>query len=286
MIKKISLCFLLVGIFNTSLYAEERQKTLIKQNEQQIQLKNLDFKTVMMAFYSKQIRHIVIPELESDKQQYVGANIDGEDAALIYLPPKTYQDQNNETRYLLTVSQVAVNKEDRTIIFCGICAVFTDVFIFEKNSKNQYQLISRTNSESSWSSDGFNYTPYEPESIIKDILQIGPNVKGYVEESFFSKQGYSTTTLMISPFSENPHLKLINVAVISDDNEATGSNETYSSTGKYRFLSSEHDGLYDIEIKYSGTQRADDSDRLKIVPKNEIHVYRYYKSKNEYVRLK
>ena len=64
--------------------------------------------------------------------------------------------------------------------------------------------MSQSQDENSWMNADFNYLPYPTENIVKNIRKIGPRIKGYVEEQAYSRQGYSTSTLYIVPFDENP----------------------------------------------------------------------------------
>lgn len=78
----------------------------------------------------------------------------------------------------------------------------------------------------------------------------------------------------------------LEVAQISNDNEVTGSDKIYNRQADYHFLSTQHNGLYDIEIQYSGTQQIYVEDIAKIIPMNETHVYQYNEKQQKYVRVK
>ena len=66
----------------------------------------------------------------------------------------------------------------------------------------------------------------------------------------------------------------------------TGDEQTYNTQGDYHFLDTEHDGLYDIEIQYSGTKRQYTATSYDIVPVNETHVYHYNEKQQKYIRVK
>ncbi len=282
--KKIVLMASLSVLCATSVLAEPPSVSVPQKQKQAVTLKNLDFKTVMMAFYQHKIRHVVIPELDAEKVQYVGSEADDIDTVLIFYPAEKYTNAANEERYVLTVSEMGVDKGRKEIIYCGACAVQTDVYLFSKTAQGQYQLVSQSVGENSWASSGYNISPYEPKAIVRQLELIGPKVKGYIEEDESGLQGYSITTLSIAPFDERSELKMDQIAEIRADDSATGADDTYAFEGQYRFLNSVHDGLYDIEIKYQGTQRADES--RKIVPMNETRVYHYNAKQQKYIQVK
>lgn len=66
----------------------------------------------------------------------------------------------------------------------------------------------------------------------------------------------------------------------------TGDERTYNTQGDYHFLDTEHGGLYDIEIQYSGTKRQYAAATYDIVPVNETHVYHYNEKQQKYIRVK
>lgn len=258
-----------------------------------IRLKDLNFKTVMMALHQKDLKYINIPVLEQQQLQYVGIqhieNAQGEDTSgvLIFSPVKSYRNAQNELRYLFTITQRAISPyNSQELEFCGNCTSLTTVYIFKKNAEQHYQLLSQSQDENGWLNLDYNYVPYPSEEIIKNIKKIGPKIKGYVEEQEFSRQGYSFTKLYIVPFDENQTLRKLEVAEISNDNEVTGDERTYNTQGDYHFLDTEHGGLYDIEIQYSGTKRQYTATSYDIVPVNETHVYQYNEKQQKYIRVK
>jgi len=262
-------------------------------NKNKIVLKDLDFKTVMKSFYQQQIQYVKIPQLDQSNIQYVGIKnaeythvFDRDDAVIVFSPASAYQNAQNELRYLISTTEVSIDKNNELLNFCGVCATFTKIYLFKKNDLGQFELVSQSQDENSWMNADFNYLPYPTENIVKNIRKIGPRIKGYVEEQAYSRQGYSTSTLYIIPFDENPVMVKLEVAEIGNDNEVTGSDKIYNTQADYRFLSTEHDGLYDIEIHYSGTQQIYVGDIAKIVPINETHVYQYNEKQQKYIRVK
>lgn len=290
MIKKACLTLLILMI-NTISLAQTTNSAISAQSNQAVVLKDLNFKTVMMAFYQKQLKHIVIPELDQEKAEYVGIQsaehtaIRADQAGvLIFSPAEIYHNLKQEKRYLLTITEFGVDADDRSLNFCGACASFTQVFIFKKNDADRFELVSRSDQEEGWMNGDFNFLPYPPKSLTENIRQIGPNVQAYVEEQEYSRQGYSSTTLYIMPLDENLRIIKMKVAEIGHDNEVTGHDQIYNMQGDYQFLNTQHNGLYDIEIKYSGTQQIDDTNgKTIIVPKNTTEIYHYSKKMNQYM---
>lgn len=292
MINKILLVLILISAISPLVIAQPISTQIEKKNNV-IVLKDLDFKTVMMAFYQKDIQYVKIPELEHEKVQYVGiknaseVGIDeNDDAVIVFSPAKTFQNVQNEARYLISTTEILIDKEDARLKFCGVCATFTQFYLFRKNENGKFELISRSLDENGWFKGDFNFQPYPIEDIIKNIRKVGPEIKGYVEEQEYGRQGYSHTKLFITPFDENPKMNKFEVAEIGNDNEVTGSDKIYNTQGDYRFLDTEHDGLYDIEIRYSGTQQIYQDDIAKIVPIHATHVYHYNEAQQKYIRVK
>ncbi len=292
MIKKILLSFILVSAVSPLVIAQPTTSKINKKNNA-IVLKNLDFKTVMMAFYQKDIQYVKIPELEREKLQYVAiknaneVGMDGnDDAVIVFSPAEMFQNAQNEARYLISTTEISIDKENAQLNYCGACATFTRLYLFRKNAFGQFELISQSQSNDGWMNGDFTFQPYPVENIIKNIRKVGPEIKGYVEEQEYSRQGYSQTNLYITPFDENPKMVKFKVAEIGNDNEVTGNEKTYNTQGNFRFLSTEHDGLYDIEIQYSGTKQIYLGDVAKIVPVKETHVYHYNETQQKYVRVK
>ena len=282
-----------VSIKNVEKTTEKTADESVGKTTDKIVVKDLNFKTVMMALHQRDLQYVKIPVLEQQQLQYVGIqnieNAQGEDASgvLIFSPAKTYRNIQNELRYLFTITQRAISPYNPDELeFCGNCASLPTVYIFQKNANQHYELLSQSQDESGWLNLDYSYVPYPSEEIIKNIKKIGPKIKGYMEEQAFSRQGYSFTKLNIVPFDENQTLSKLEVAEISNDNEVTGDERTYNTQGHYRFLKTQHDGLYDIEIQYSGTKRQYTTESYDIVPVNETHVYHYNEKQQKYIRVK
>lgn len=284
-------CFLMCSI-HSSVVAQTNEKMFENHHAKTI-LKDLDFKTVINTFYQKQLQTTKIDQLDQQNISYIGIKnaeytnaLNSDDAVVVFSPARTYRNAQNELRYVFTTTEVSVDKNNHELNFCGACATFTRVYIFKKNASSQFELISQSQDENSWMNADFNYLPYPTSDIVKNIRKVGPQIKAYVEEQEFSRQGYSSTTLYIVPFDEKPYIKKLIVAEIGNDNEVSGSEQIYNTQGDYQFLSTVHDGLYDIEIAYTGTQRIYIADRAKIIPINETHVYHYNEKQQKYIRVK
>lgn len=284
-------CLLMCSI-HSRVVAQTNEK-MVESYHPKIVLKDLDFKTVMKAFYQKQIEVTKINQLDQQNIPYIGIKnaeythaLNSDHAVIVFSPAYTYRNVQNELRYVFTTTEISVDKDNHEINFCGSCATFTQVYIFKKNTSGQYELISQSQDENSWMNADYRYLPYPSSEIVKNIRKVGPQIKAYVEEQEFSRQGYSSTTLYIIPFDEKPYIKKLIVAEISNDNEVTGSEQIYNTQADYHFLTTVHDGLFDIEIAYTGTQRIYHGDRAKIIPINETHVYHYNEKQQKYVRVK
>lgn len=291
MIKILFSLVLLCGFMGEAMatpYDENLETHDIKNAQKTIILKNLDFKTVMMAFYQKDIQHIVIPELDKNKEQYVGMkkDQDGLVHVLIYAKPKQYLDNQKQERYLLTVSQVVVDEDLKEIQYCWVCTSSTDIYVFKINTDKKFELVASATGEDGWWGDSREDNTFSPEMILGGLGPVGPQVKGYIEEIELSKQGYTTTTLFIAPFNDRKNLKKLEIANTYESNDITGDERVYKTQGKYQFLKSVHDGLYDIEIQYSGTQRKQTKDDFKVIPMRETHIYQYNEKQKKYVRVK
>ncbi|WP_227552179.1 MULTISPECIES: hypothetical protein [unclassified Acinetobacter] len=284
-------CFLICSI-HTGIFAQPNGRGA-GDHHVKIVLKDLDFKTFIRTFYPKQLQTIKIDQLDQQNIPYIGIKhaeytnaLNSDDAVLVFSPAHTYRNAQNELRYLFTTTEVSVDKNNHMLNFCGACATFTRIYIFKKNASAQFELLSQSEDENSWMNADFNYLPYPTLEIIKNIRKVGPQIKAFVEEQVLSRQGYSSTTLYIVPFDEKPHIKKLIVAEIGNDNEVSGSEQIFNRQGNYHFLTSIHDGLYDIEITYTGTQRIYVGDRAKIIPVNETHVYHYNEQQQKYIRVK
>lgn len=274
----------------TVTHAKTDNSLSLEQAKQPVILKDLNFKTVMMAFYQKQLKHIVIPELDQEKVSYVGINkaehtgiSDDQPAVLIFSPAETYETLDHQQRYLFTVTEIAVDSRDNRLNFCGACASFTRVFIFKKKD-GKFEFVNQSDDEFGWMNGDFNFKPYPSKSIIENIQKIGPNTQGYIEKQEYSRQGYSDTYLYIMPLNEKSNLLKTRIAHLEWNNEVSGSDEIYNTIADYRFLSTVHDGLFDIEIKYTGTDRQETEKGFKIVAMNETHIYQYNSKKQNYIR--
>ena len=291
MIKKLLKIVLICGLINQFIIPVNAETINQNIENKNIILRSLDFKTVMMAFYQKEIKFVKIPELEQEHLQYVGvtdhenASNDEDKAVLIFNAALPYRNKNNQLRYLLTLTKFPLSGGSSPSLRIGKFQVNqTTIYIFKKNQDGQFQLLSE--SAEKLLNDDFMYLPYPSDKIIKNIKNVGSNIKGYVEEQEYSQNGYSSTKLIIMPFEDKPNIKSFEVAEIDSDNEVTGNDKIYNSHGEYYFLSTEHDGLYDIEIRYSGTKQIYIGDVAKIVPINETHVYHYNQAQQKYIRVK
>ena len=265
----------------------------VEKSKEKIILQDLEFKTVMMALYQKDIQYVKIQQLDNNNVDYVGiknaehtAISEKNDAVIVFSPAKIYRNAQNELRYLISTPEVSIDKNNEVLNFCGVCATFTQIYLFKKNTVGKFELISQSQDQTSWMNGDFDFSPYSTEKIIKNIRKIGPNVKGYVEEQAYSRQGYSNTQLYIVPFDEKPVMIKLDVAQIAHDNEVTGSDKIYNTHADYRFLSTEHHGLYDIKIHYWGTQQIYIGDTAKIISINETRVYHYNEQQQKYIRVK
>ncbi len=295
MIKKLLLSrILLSGLcfgFTTQVMAEESIATPDNIETKKIVLKDLDFKTVMLALYQKDIKFLKVSELEQEKIQYVGMQGDqsenSKDTVLAFNPAEVYKNAQNEDRYLLTVTQFFLSdakpSDDHHILLGFPMGSDTQVFVFKKNLDQNFEIVSRS-FDDTWSNQDWNYQPYPAGDIIKNIKNIGPEMLGYVEEKEQSAYGINETQLMVMALNDQAHIQKMKVAEIGLDNESSNEDKTYNMQAKYRFLKSEHDGLYDIEIKFSGTKKDENAD--KIIPIKEIHVYQYNEKQQKYVRVK
>ncbi|NHB57271.1 hypothetical protein G9F32_04385 [Acinetobacter sp. 194] len=269
----------------TPVYAENRASSPVIAKKTII-LKDLNFKTVITTFYGNQLKHIVIPELDKTKTQYVGYQEKNDQIkALIYGEPVAYLNSSKQQRFLLTVSRVVIDEENKKINYCFACSSYSDVYIFQKNSNQQFELVSKATDEDAWVGMGMNDDTYNPNGILSNLVNVGPNIKGVVETVDVSRQGYSSKILYIAPMNELATFKMIEIAVLDSDNEATGDDKVWGYHGKYKFLNSVHNGLYDLEIKYTGTERLYSQTGSKIMPKKETHIYQYDDKKQSYIRV-
>lgn len=290
MLNKVFLSLFLSFGMSYGAYAQANT-TQVENNRQKVVLKDLDFKTVMMAFYQKEIQFVKIPELDHEKLQYVGIKNDSNDSSvnesgvLIFSPAQSFINADNEARYLLSITKFDISGLNLAQVEMGKFRYSeTSVYIFKKNDKGQFQLLSEIGEN--LLNDDFVYLPYSSDKIIHNIRDIGPKIKGYVEENENSQEGYSSTKLKIMPFDDQTYISTLEVAEIDLDNEISNDENKYNLKGKYKFLKSEHDGLYDIEIQYSGTKKLGEFETGKIVPMNETHIYQYNAKQQKYIRVK
>lgn len=256
-------------------------------------LLNLDFKTVMMRFYSKQIRQVNISELDKNKQQYTGSLPDnqGRHQVLLFDAAQKFKNLKGEERYIVTVTHTVIDEDRKEIAYCGACYQLTDVFLFKKSSDGKFQLTTRSPENQGWYAPAYERQMYYPVQIVKNMRKLGTAQQGILQEMTESSHGESHSQLYVMPITDDQPLKQSNALNLGNDNEDSGEDETYHKTAKYKLLNSgsdksEHDGLYDIEIQYSGTELKEHGGKQKAVPVNAVHRYQYNAKKQQYLLKK
>ncbi|MFW1972810.1 hypothetical protein [Acinetobacter bereziniae] len=147
---------------------------MVKNHHAKTILKDFDFKTVINTFYQKQLQTTKIDQLDQQNISYIGIKnaeytnaLNSDDAVVVFSPARTYRNAQNELRYVFTITEVSVDKNNHELNFCGACATFTRVYIFKKNASSQFELISQSQDENSWMNADFNYLPYPTSDIVK-----------------------------------------------------------------------------------------------------------------------
>lgn len=84
---------------------------------------------LIVVFYQKQLKHIVILELDQHKEQYIGSILDqGIDSVLVFDPVEKFLNASQERPYILTVSTRAVDPDSKALQYYDACSADTDVY--------------------------------------------------------------------------------------------------------------------------------------------------------------
>lgn len=285
MMKNVCLSLIMLTMMNhTVTWAQTSSSTASTQSNQSVVLKDLNFKTVMMAFYQKQLKHIVIPELDQNKEQYVGRIPDeGVDSVLVFDPAEKFLNASQEVRYILTVSRRAIDPDSKALLYCDACSAYTDVYLFKKNADGDFQLLTHSPKSNGWWSNGTDQPLYFSKGIVEDAILIGPNQKGLITTIDVASHGESLSILYVQPLFENQPLKQIKVAQLDSSNEDSGEDKIYKTQAQYQLLKTVHDGLYDIEIKYTGAQSIESKGQNKVIPINQTYIYKFNAKQQTYL---
>ncbi|WP_374667583.1 hypothetical protein [Acinetobacter sp.] len=132
---------------------------------------------------------------------------------------------------------------------------------------------------------------YYPAQIAKNMRRLGPAQQGILQEITEATHGERISELYVMPIADDQPLMQSNALDLDSDHEDSGEEVTYYKKARYKLLNStsnlsQHDGLYDIEIQYSGTKLKDSGGKQKAAPVNAVHRHQYNAKKQQYLLKK
>ena len=129
---------------------------------------------------------------------------------------------------------------------------------------------------------------YYLAQIAKNMRRLGLVQQGILQEiTASSSHGESYSQLYVMLIADDQPLMQSNALDLASDHEDSGEEVTYYKKAQYKLLNSplnlsQHDGLYDIEIQYSGTKLKDSGGKQKAAPVNAVHRHQYNAKKQQY----
>lgn len=156
--------------------------------------------------------------------------------------------------------------------------LLTDVFLFKKSLDGKFQLTVRSPENHGWYAPAYEQQMYFPAQIAKNMRRLGLAQQGILQEITASSHGESYSQLYVMLIANDQPLMQFNALDLAGDHEDSGEEVTYYKKAQYKLLNSplnlgQHDGLYDIEIQYSGTKLKDSGGEQKAAPVNVVHCY-------------
>lgn len=270
-------------IFPIYSYAEQPsaqiQSSPIQKQNSTIILKKLDYKTVFIQFYQKDIRYLKMKNIDMD--QAVGLKgDDGEVQYAVFNPVQSYHNANGEKCFIVYLEIFQQNDGEITTGHPSRPKV--ELYLFKQLANGQYQLLSRTRPTldiaGSWGESHLQVSDFA------DIRRVGKDQMGLTYSGGYTSTGSHTEADFLIVLNEQGWIEQYPFGVsesnIGAHDETDPEFGQYSKT--YKILkNNQAEGLYPIQIEYSQRGKMD---WVKNFPKNGTReVLQFNPKKNCYV---
>lgn len=255
---------------------------------------SLEFKDIMRGLYAGKMMQVYVEDEELLKYPHIGLNdglYDRDDPSYITYtvalmhPVISYQNHNNEDRYLVIIEKVEVH-ESGYFLGCTACGAYADFFIFKDLPGGTYQLVSRT------SKDGIFAGMYgrlrlDLNGITDSMQLVGRELTGAIYRLSSHQMGHEFSKWRSLLLSENDYIQNTEIDYASDNNLGNADEDSplhYSFDSTYKVI---NDGskYFPIQVHYFGEMPiGDDYQNIRRVNKTE--TFYYNKAKNEYSKTK
>lgn len=261
---------------------------------------DLETKSIFRTFYPSMFHATFESKDEEEiKLPHIGIEENGEEYLAILHPAEAFKNNSGEDRYLIFVEKREIGKAvseiengklvEKSSNFyefsegCHACEGNADLLIFNKNNKDNFDLVSK-NRDSYTPPSQYGIINLNIENLASRIVKIGKNDVGFFDDSYtYSNYGGSDTLLHLIKLGDDT-IQGYNIDIIEGSNEGTydqNSPLNYSFKGEYRIKTDQPDlNNYPIEIKFKGDILDEKTD--KFVKYNKIKTYQFNSSKYIY----
>ncbi|MFW1642270.1 hypothetical protein [Acinetobacter guillouiae] len=249
----------------------------------QVQVPELSFKEVMRTFYSGQMHRALLDDEDLGKMPHIAlgqADKDGETTVALMHPVMSYQNNLQESRYLVIIEKIKVGSGGY-VVSCHACTGTADLYSFKKLQNGQFQLVSRSakgaDFSGSWGRVGLDL-----DEISKNIQPLGRNLVGSIFQNGYTSTGTTETWWETLHLSENDYIQVFGVADAGSNNSGSYDEDSplnYSYEGELQVINNGTD-FFPIKVTYSGEKPSDDYEKINKI--NYSKTVNFDKFKNEY----
>lgn len=212
----------------------------------------------------------------------VGINTKDGDFLAVYRGVYEYQNQNNQTRYLVMIEQLPINEDEelgQSLAFCHVCSAHLLLMLFESTEKGQYKLLTSHNDETM----GY----YGRASLLSqtdwsDIyaVRLGRNTMGLLYETSDTHMGETVNYLNVVLLNDQ-QIRDVHIGDSGSSNEEEVEKDSplsYSYEATWEIDASKpNEEYYPILIHYQGDNiEYDERGESKFVDMNFTQVFKYY----------
>lgn len=250
------------------------------KNFKQVVLPNLSTDTVARSFYK------VTSSRERQKDDYWGSGKyyyvnkpsdldDLTDAVISIAPIFTYQNMQNEARYLVPV-EVTLAIEGR-IETSHVTRGTLELYLFKKLDNGQFQMISKTAQGGIESIEGYGRTSWNAQEFKKNLQAFGNNTLGSYTIDGYYGNGYGESVWSLLLLKEGDYIveQMFEEGKVSEQPEYG-----YSSAIKVKKNGQQ---FYPFQIHYKGTDLNDNDRTVKVY---KIVLYQYDSKSKLYSKQK
>ncbi|MHA3082418.1 hypothetical protein ACX1NX_04410 [Acinetobacter sp. ANC 5383] len=234
----------------------------------QIQVPSLSFKDIMRELYNGQLTRAFLNDEEITKIPHVGLgqpNKDKESTVALMHPVIPYKNNTQEQRYLVIIEKIKVTDEG-SVVSCHACAATADLYSFKKLPTGNFQLVSRSQKNTEFSSS-YGRVSLSNDEIFNNIQPLGKNLIGSIFKNGYSNQGVVETWWEALHLPEDDFINIYTIADAGSENEGeyeADSPLSYSYEGKLQVIKDNTD-YYPIKITYVGDKPTANYERIKKV---------------------